>query len=150
MSIWGPGPFDNDDAADWFDDFTDRPDLAVIREALEEVADPTHVGLIDIADGGEAIAAAAVLADVLGTANSELDLTDEQTAMLKAEWEAESLSARQSLIRHALSSVELVLNDDENSELRQIWESDGEGLAQWIEEMNDLQSRLVTIAGNTR
>lgn len=67
MSIWGPGPFENDDGADWFADLRDEPSLALIREALEEIADPAHAGYIEVTDGAEAVAAAGVLAKLLGS-----------------------------------------------------------------------------------
>jgi hypothetical protein len=150
MSIWGPGPFENDDGADWVGDLLDQPDLELIREPLEEVSDPTHAGFIDLADCCEAIGAAEILAQLLDASASELELPAEQVGKLRAELDAESLAARQKLIRDALTAVELVVNDEENSELRQALEDDAEGLAQWIKAMRDLQSRLLAIAGNAQ
>ena len=71
MSLWGPGPFENDDGADWFAEFRDEPQLESIRAALKEVAHPEHFGYHDVADGAEAIAAAEVLAELLGSPGDE-------------------------------------------------------------------------------
>jgi hypothetical protein len=150
MSIWGPGPFENDDGADWFAELLDKPRVELIRDALEEVSDPTHAGFIDLVDCCEAVAAAEVLVELLDTSTKEPELPEEEAEYLKAELQAESPPARHGLVEHALTAVELVVNDEENSELRQIREDDAEGLAQWIAAMKDLQTRLLAVADNTK
>lgn len=141
MSIWGPGPFENDDAADWYVALLEQPSLAAIGEALEEVVDPTHVGFIDVTSGCDAIAAAAVLGELLVPASNPEEEDDGQLTV-RAEWETEGPLARQRLLRQAETALELVLNDEEHSEVRQIIEEHGEFMAEWTAILKNLQNRL--------
>jgi hypothetical protein len=150
MSIWGSGPFENDDAADWFAELLDKPRLEVIREALEEVSDPTHAGFIDVTNCGEAVAAAEILAEILGAPADEPELPEEEAELLKADLQAMGLPAQQRLLEQALTAVDLIVNDEEHSELRQILNADTDGLPRWIAAMNDLQGRLVSFVVKAR
>ena len=149
MSIWGPGPFDNDDGADWFAELRDEPQLQSIKAALDEVAHPEHFGYHDVADGAEAIAAAEVLAELLGSAGADPALTDEHEDVIEALREELALEDRpdiKRLVQQAIDAVEIVLNDAENSELRQMWEQEPEGMPAWKTTMTSLQQRLQKVA----
>lgn len=149
MSIWGPGPFDNDDGADWFADIRDEPSLEMIREAIEEISDPHHVGYLEVTDGAEAVAAAHVLAELLGSPGDNPvfdDELEEVAETLKAEIEKEGKRDIQKLIKQAIDALEIVLNDTENSELRQMWEEQSEMMPQWVAAMTSLQQRLRRLA----
>ncbi len=61
MSIWGPDPFENDDAADWVAMLEKESRLEYIVEAAEEVADPHHVGYVEIPECCIAVAAGELL-----------------------------------------------------------------------------------------
>lgn len=149
MSIWGPGPFDNDDGADWFADLRDEPSLGAVRAAVEPLADPQFVGFIEMVDGAEAVAAAEVLAELLGAPGDEPVLGDEHEDLaeaLKAELQALQPRERHRLVRQALDALDAVLNDRENSELRQLWEEQGDLLPEWSAAMAALQQRLQRFA----
>ena len=145
MSIWGTGPFENDDGADWFADLRDEPGLESIREALEEISDPAHVGYLDVTDGAEVIAAAEVLAELLGSPGDDPVLDEEHvelTEALRGEIKLEDRSNIKKLIQQAINALDIVLNDAENSELRQMWEEQAEELPGWTAAMTTLQQRL--------
>lgn len=145
MSIWGPGPFDNDDGADWLAGLRDEPSLEPIWEAIEEIADPAHVGYIEVTDGAEAIAAAEVLAELLGSLGNDPVLDDELDELaetLKAELKRENRRDIKRFVKQAIDALEVVLNDEENSELRQMWKEQAEELAVWTEAVISLQERL--------
>jgi hypothetical protein len=148
MSMWGPGPFENDDGADWFAELRDEPALAMVREALDEVAHPEHFGYHDVADGAEAIAAAEVLAELLGSPGNEpvFDEEDEDheevVKVLREEIARENPRDVKKLVQLGIDAIGIVLNDEENSELRQMWAEDPEGLAAWTTVMTGLQQRL--------
>jgi uncharacterized protein YpuA (DUF1002 family) len=149
MSIWGPGPFENDDGADWFADIRDEPSLESIREAFEEIADPAHVGYIEVTDGAEAVAAAEVLAELLGSPGDDPVLDEELeelTEALKKELKRESKRDIEKLVKQAIDALEIVLNDTENSELRQMWEEQAEEMLAWTAAMTTLQQRLLKVA----
>jgi hypothetical protein len=149
MSIWGPGPFDNDDGADWFAELRDEPKFQKVQEALEEVAHPEHIGYHDVADGAEAIAAAEVLAELLGSPGSDPALTDEHEEVTEALREEIKLEGRRNikrLVQQAVDAVEIVGTDSENSELRQLWEEQAEDMPAWVAAMKTLQQRLRKVA----
>lgn len=149
MSIWGPGPFENDDGADWFVDLRDEPSLDSIAEALDEVSDAAHIGYVEVTDAAEAIAAAEVLAELLGSPGDEFALGEghEQVVeALQSELQGQSGPDIRTLIKQAIDALEVILNDVENSELRQMWEEDAEGMAAWAGAMIRLQQRLRLIA----
>ncbi|MBV5273233.1 MAG: DUF4259 domain-containing protein [Lamprocystis purpurea] len=149
MSIWGPGPFENDDGADWIADLRDEPSLESIREAFAEIADPAHVGYVEVPDGAEAVAAAEVLAELLGSPGDDPVLDedlDELAAALNKELKRESKRDVKTLVKQALDALEIVLNDTENSELRQMWDEQAEEMPAWTAAMTRLQQRLRKLA----
>ena len=149
MSVWGPGPLQNDDGADWFADIRDEPSLKMIRQAIEEISDPQHVGYFEVTEGAEAVAAARVLAESLGSPGDEqvLDEELEEVAQtLKAELTKEGRRDIAKLVRQAINVLEIVLNDREKSELRQMWEEQVEVMPEWIAAMSSLQRRLRMLA----
>ncbi|HMW21853.1 MAG TPA: DUF4259 domain-containing protein [Burkholderiaceae bacterium] len=148
MSAWGPGPFENDDGSDWFADLRDEPSLKMIRGAFKEISDPAHVGYIEVTDGAEAIAAAEVLAELLGSLGDDPVLDDELDELaetLKAELKRENGRDIKRLVKQAIDALEVVLNDEENSELRQMWNEQAEELAVWTEAVISLQERLQVV-----
>jgi hypothetical protein len=99
------------------------------------------VGFIDVTTGCEAIAAATVVGELLVPSNDP-EQEDDGQLTLRAEWETEGPLARQRLLRQAETALELVLNDEEHSEVRQIIEEYGEFMAEWTEILKNLQNRL--------
>lgn len=150
MSIWGSGPFDNDDGADWFADLRDEPALNSIREALEEISDLAHVGYVEVTDGAEAIAAAEVLAELLGSPGDDPvlagDHLDDLVETLRGELQRASKSDIKNLVKQAIDALDIVVNDAENSELRQMWEEDAEDMQAWTAVVGKLRERLHAIA----
>jgi Domain of unknown function (DUF4259) len=149
MSIWGPGPFDNDDGADWFADIRDAPSLDALRTALAEVSDPQYVGFIEMVDGAEAFAAAEVLAELLDSPGDEPVLNEDHATMVETltrEIGQESPRDINALVRQAINALDVVLNDSENSELRQLWEEQADVMPEWVATVTALQQRLQRLA----
>jgi hypothetical protein len=63
MGAWGSGPFENDDAADWAWELEEASDHGVLRDAFQAALDET--GYLDVREGANAVAAAAVVATAL-------------------------------------------------------------------------------------
>jgi hypothetical protein len=146
MSIWGSGPFENDDSADWIADLRDEPSLQSIREALDEITDFSHIGYIEVTDGAEAVAASEVLAELLGSPGEDPVLNEELNELaeaLKAQLKRESKRDIQILVKQALDALDIILNDAENSELRQMWDENIEAMPLWTEAITKLQLRLL-------
>ena len=64
MSAWGPGPFDNDDAADLMMELEDVPSWESVRFVFNEVLAAEEY--IELPEGARAYAAAALLTVALG------------------------------------------------------------------------------------
>jgi hypothetical protein len=120
----------------------------MIREAFDEVAHPGRFGYHDVADGAEAIAAAEVLAELLGAPSGDPVFDDEDeddeeaVEVLTEEIKREDPRDIRKLVQLAIDALGIILNDEENSELRQMWKEDPEGLEAWTAVMMTLQERL--------
>lgn len=72
MSAWGPGPFDNDDAADLMMELEDVPSWESVRFVFNEVLAAEEY--IELPEGARAYAAAALL--TVATGKSDISAQD--------------------------------------------------------------------------
>ncbi len=72
MSAWGPGPFDNDDAADLMMELEDMPSWESVRFVFNEVL--VNEDYVELAEGARAWAAAALL--TVATGKSDVSAQD--------------------------------------------------------------------------
>ncbi|HEX8426760.1 DUF4259 domain-containing protein [Hymenobacter sp.] len=70
MSTWGYYTFDNDAAADFAEDFLENPNEAVLYEALATAAE--EEGQLELEDASVALAAAEIVAGILGKPAQDL------------------------------------------------------------------------------
>lgn len=150
MSIWGPGTAENDDAADWLADLEDAPDIEPVRSAIREIADSAHAGYREVTECCEAIAAAQVICELLGEPGAApvLELEENDRASLQVALEKMPIRSRLRLLRDALFSVQFIVGDSQNSELRQLWEEDEVDYDDWIAANADLTARLRRLEAN--
>ena len=81
MGTWGEGPFDNDAAQDWLDALCESEDaFTLLFNTLVVVAETPEEDHLDVDDGQAAVAAAEVVAALLGNSDPkrppEPDLID--------------------------------------------------------------------------
>ena len=146
MSLWGPGPFENDDASDWAIDLASAPALAAIDSALIEVSHPAHVGYIDIAECCNAIAAAEVLVRLFEYQH-DIDMFDPEVwSALSTELNQLEPDERRPLLTRAIAAVDRVLNDTDDSELAQATQESTSKLRDWHAQTVALLSRLQSAA----
>lgn len=132
MGAWGPGSFENDDAADWAGDLADSDDDARVERALDAVI-AARAHALESSACSEALAAVEVVAALLGRASPDLpeSLTD---------WIAGRPKPSPSVVRKAQSAVERVATE---SELKDLWEeSGGEDLEAWRAAVLALGARI--------
>jgi hypothetical protein len=150
MSVWGPGPFENDDAADWLSDLEEEfeeEQVDLFEDVFSEVAASENVGYIEITDGAVAVAAAQVLALLLGRPGVEKNILGEETLASLSQTIGRLGGKRtERLVKRALTAVDRILNDKENSELHQVLEEDEQMSSAWVSRMRDLHDRLQAIA----
>jgi len=114
MGAWGHGSFENDDAADFVADVTEGSDLDRVRSTLDAVA--TGTGYLDAPDASEAIAAAEIVAAILGRA-SPAAIEEEGLLAWAGQFSAEDGNALAGVANAALTRIL-----GEASELRELWE----------------------------
>lgn len=141
MSIWGPLPYENDDAADWLADLDDEPELVFIHEAFDEVLGVDASPYLEVTEGAQAVAAAAVVADLLeGVTDEELIGADCMDDLLEQARRMHP-SAIASMAWRALRALAAVSRAD-GSELAELMDGEPEIGAAWRACVGQLQQRL--------
>lgn len=135
MGAWGEGPFDNDDAVDWADEF-EGADEATGMQLLADALDVGEAGdYLQSPEGSTAVAAAEV---VSWTIDPEA-ISDSPYSEAPAAWvRTANPTSNASLIAVALAALDRVRSD--NSELAELWaESDDTA---WRESLAQIETRL--------
>jgi len=133
MGAWGNGSFDNDDAADFLTDVTDGEDLAPVREIFAVVVSSNDY--LEAPDASQAIAAAEIVAVILGRPTSAAQEEEELVA-----WLARVKPVVDSdLSKQAAQVLDRILAP--NSELSELWEESDE-FADWKATVSDLRAHL--------
>jgi hypothetical protein len=131
VGAWGVGNFDNDDAADWVYELEESNDTSVLVATLGEA---TEGGYLESPVGCEALAAAEVVAALLGNAGKALpDGVRKWVAVNDVEVGHDLLA----LARAAVARVAKA----EDSELRELWQ-ETDDYPQWVALQDDLLKRL--------
>lgn len=135
MGAWGYESFENDDALDWVsNDFEGSDDLSAVAEALETVANWGEDDYLELPECGAAVAAAEVLAAVLGRPSPKLP--DDVAA-----WVAEHpLDDAGSLVPTSQRAIARIERD---SEMQGLWDDTADA-TKWRQSIADLKSRLKT------
>jgi hypothetical protein len=145
MSIWGPLPSANDDAADWLDGYLEAPDVLQLNDAFDAVLDAGIEDYLEVTEGAEAVVAAAVVAELLG--QTPVDLVDDETRRVLLGMIAKlSESARQRLVERAIAAVAIVASSDEKSELFGLHHEEPETALPWMEQINHVTATLERIS----
>lgn len=133
MGAWGYGAFDNDDAVDFLADVARSGDLSLIREVLDNVSTSTEY--VEASDASQAIAAAEILAAVLGRptpAALRIDELGRWISRIRPAAEPELTD----LARDALTRILAP-----NSALRERWE-DADAFPDWRAAVQELVQQL--------
>jgi hypothetical protein len=147
MSVWGPGPFENDDAVDWLADLKEEPGLDLLVDALSEIADYTHVGYIEVPQACEAIAAAEILVQLLDKSRRTNAIDAPAWSNLEIELSGKSQTEIRRFVGHATAALDRIFHDPDDSELLQVWQEGRVESASWTVAMQDLLGHLKTLAG---
>jgi len=135
MGAWDEGNFDNDDAMDFLIRLTEQDSLQPVEESLDAIL--AVDGYIDVDYGGEAVAAAEVVAMLRGKPASVMPES-------LATWhQTHQLGVDDALTTKAILAVEKATTDPKISELAGLWEEGGEEFhASWYSHITDLLKRL--------
>lgn len=131
MGTWSYYNFDNDDAADFAEDFRETPNEAALYEALATAAE--EEGYLEADVASEALAAAEIVAAILGRPAQTFPL-----GLLPAIKHLDSAADSEDLRELAGQAVAAVLK---KSALQQLW-SESEDYASWQQQQHELLARL--------
>jgi hypothetical protein len=133
MGTWSGEPFGSDGACDWSYDLIAGRDLSALDEALDRVIEADDY--VDGSDGEEAVAAAEVVAKLLGRGTQ----TDAYTEDVDI-WVASVAAAPSSdLIGKAVRALDLIVGDQ--SELAELWD-EGHDSDEWRSRIARLRAAL--------
>lgn len=136
MGTWGVGAFENDGACDHAAGVIDGGGTGLVEEALDRVLE-TGDDYLEAPEAEEAIAAAEIVARLLGRPGPASDYTAELDA-----WISRSKPAANSgLAAKAAQAVRRILR--EPSELLELWQ-ESDDLETWQTSVYDLLTRLQT------
>lgn len=135
MGAWGHDSFDNDDAGDWVYELEESSDMSVIDDALNAVTGNAEE-YIEAPECSMAIAASEVVAALHGNASESLPENVK-------EWINGKPKPDKLITAKASRAIEAVLT---NSELKELWEENTEDYPKWVAVLNDLKSRIPTVA----
>jgi hypothetical protein len=133
MGSWGVLPFENDDALDWVWELEDAEDFAVLELSLEQVARAEPDEYVEAADAEEALAAAEVVAALLGKPLEELPEPVEDFLQRSRGKKPDA-----KLVSLAAKAVKRIQS---SSELKDLWEASDDA-EKWDEVVEELLSRL--------
>jgi hypothetical protein len=117
MGAWSHEPFGNDDANDWAYGLEGSKDLELIEETLDKALAADEY--LEAPAASEAIAAVEVVAKLLGNGTQSDAYTEKVDEWVKA------VAVRPSPSLLAKAKQVLSRVQDENSELRELWEEAG-------------------------
>ncbi|WP_170172504.1 DUF4259 domain-containing protein [Hymenobacter rigui] len=128
MGTWDYHNFDNDDAADFAENFRQDPNEAILYEALATAAETEDS--LEIPEAAEALAAAEIVAAILGH-----PATDFLPGLLLA---VNGMEVDDDLADLAVEAVEAVVR---KSELQEEW-ANSPDYPKWQQQQQDLLARL--------
>ena len=141
MSMWGPGPGDNDDAADWLADLADEPAISALNEALDQVLDADEGEYLEVTEGALAVASAALVMSLLAANDASNLLDDQGVDRLREQIKALDPGAVSSLAWRAGRALRKVACTD-CSELAQLLEDEPDWVEPWRRHLQSLIERL--------
>ncbi|MFZ1106386.1 MAG: DUF4259 domain-containing protein [Hyphomicrobiaceae bacterium] len=140
MGTWGPGPFDNDAAAEFLDTLRASPSR-VVAKILRQIAGTQAGKYIDVDDGGAGWAACEIVALAFGY--GDVAAVDDHILYLVAK-----LRPREEHRTLALEALRRIA-DRTNSELAALWHEGTDG-GRFDVELEGLRSRLQAASAGPR
>lgn len=134
MGTWDTGSFDSDGAVDWTYGLEKVDDLTYIEAALDAVVEADRDEAIDSQTGENAVAAAEVVARLLGKWGESSPYSETADNWVRSH----PIVPPKALVQQAIAALTRVTTAP--SELLELWEeTDAEG---WLEAVAELKGRL--------
>lgn len=146
MSIWGPGIADNDDAADWLDEFMDEPSIMALHDAFDEVLSGENSDYVEVTEGAAAVAAAQIVTELFSKGGAKRLIEDEDV-LLGGKGSVKQLhpGSRLHLVERAMRALSTVVYGAATSELHELVHEDAKLAKTWMKSMQGLEVRLLQV-----
>jgi Domain of unknown function (DUF4259) len=131
MSISGANPTENDDAADWLNDFSEEPSIVALNGAFDDILGADEDDYLEVTECAVAVAAGAVIIELYGNQNSKRILESEDLETLQLLEKELRPGARKSLIKRAIKSLKIILLETDRSELAGLMKEEAVLWEQW-------------------
>ena len=132
MGAWSHEPFGNDYANDWAYDLEEVNDLSLVEQALDQALEAEDY--LEAPEGSNAVAAAEVLAKMLGKGTQSDAYTEKADEWVKSV----SIKPSPQLLDKARRTLDRVAGG--NSELKELWEEAGSD--EWTASIKALQAAI--------
>jgi hypothetical protein len=140
MKIWGYVSFENDDAARWLENLLAKQEISLLYEAFDNLIGENTAAHLKIKECFVAIAAAEILAQLVGQPTIQPVVAPGKLKQLAAVLTYDQCKLR--MIRLAIKSTEKILTEKENSGICQVWGKDESDSALWLAAVNNMLARL--------
>jgi hypothetical protein len=127
MGTWGIKPFDNDSALDWASDVESATDIELINTSFQ-----IEGGDIDADDGVIAVTAALIVASAINPLHRE-DIPDNLFPFID-----KHTSELQGINADEIVRVLTLIQDEDVSELAQLWKENEEAYSIWNKSIQDI------------
>jgi hypothetical protein len=144
MSIWGPKPDDNDDAADWLAEFSTSPSIASLNDAFDHVLALDSDEYLEVSDGAVAYVAAWIVLQLFDPQPAFDLIEPDQISHLHGERMRLAPGAAAGLAARALRAVRAVGSAD-LSELFDLAHQDPKIGGTWFADLQSLLAKLAAV-----
>ena len=148
MSLWGPGPLDNDDALDWLAEFESEPGIVALNDAFDDVLRPDDADYLEVPEAAAAICAAVIVAALVADTPEGAPLSERAIRELRRSYMGLLPSAKGRLVRRALESLKACTHETRSELFELAHEVPAIGQA-WLEELDAVKLRLAGVAGES-
>ena len=133
MGAWAEDAFGNDTACDWAANFADDPGLEKVEEAIDSVIQSEDY--LDADQASECLVACEIVARLKGNWGTKNTYSEQIDKWV----ESVQITPSSELIDKSKNAIHKILGDD--SELKELWDEDGEN-KKWHNEINNLLERV--------
>ena len=149
MSIYGFLPEENDDSADWLEDFKISPSAILLNDAFDELLS-SDSKYTEVTECAHAYLAAALTYEIFsGKFRIILNFHSEQVEFFMQSIYRLASSAKINMIHRAIECLRIVVGAQQSSELFELMQEDDILFNQWQQEIEALNTGLKLLIDKT-
>jgi hypothetical protein len=141
MSVWGPGPYENDDALDWLSEIESDPSVVALNDAFDGVLSRGYTEYLEVSEVAAAICAAMLVAALAAESIADVPLSAHAARQMHQSYLRMLPTARRNLAWRAERSLRACSNASRSELYEMTHEIESLG-ARWLEGVDALLRRL--------